>query len=89
MFDNEKPAHACYVAPFAMDSTLVTNAQYAEFVADGGYQKPDFWSAAGRAWLMGAGALGAALLAARRRAVALHALRQRKPRWRRTNRCAM
>ena len=42
----------CYVAPFRIDAGLVTNAQYAEFVADGGYQNGQFWSAAGSAWLM-------------------------------------
>jgi EgtB-related family protein len=35
-----------------MDSTLVSNAQYGEFVADGGYQNPHFWTEAGRQWLM-------------------------------------
>jgi gamma-glutamyl hercynylcysteine S-oxide synthase len=52
VFDNEKWTHACHVPPFTMDSTLVSNAQYSEFIADGGYQNPRFWSAAGRAWLM-------------------------------------
>ena len=52
-FDNERRAHRCYVAPFSIDSTLVSNAQYAEFVDDGGYQNRQFWSAAGSAWLMG------------------------------------
>lgn len=52
VFDNEKWAHACYVPPFTMDSTLVSNAQYGEFIDDGGYQKPQFWSFAGRNWLM-------------------------------------
>lgn len=52
VFDNEKWEHACYVPPFTMDSTLVSNAQYAEFITDGGYQKPQFWTAAGRDWLM-------------------------------------
>jgi ergothioneine biosynthesis protein EgtB len=52
VFDNEKWAHACHVAPFSMDSTLVPNSQYAEFTADGGYQRPQFWSEAGRAWLL-------------------------------------
>jgi iron(II)-dependent oxidoreductase len=53
VFDNEKPPHQCYVAPFRIDAGLVTNAQYAEFVADGGYEQAGFWSVAGRAWLMG------------------------------------
>jgi iron(II)-dependent oxidoreductase len=52
VFDNEKWGHPCYVPPFTMDSTLVSNAQFTEFIDDGGYQKPQFWSAAGRAWLM-------------------------------------
>jgi ergothioneine biosynthesis protein EgtB len=52
VFDNEKWAHPVHVPGFCIDSTLVTNAQYAEFIADGGYQRPQWWSAAGRAWLM-------------------------------------
>jgi len=52
VFDNEQWAHPVYVPAFTMDSTLVSNAQYAEFVADGGYENPRYWSAAGRAWLM-------------------------------------
>ncbi|OWW19746.1 selenoneine synthase SenA [Noviherbaspirillum denitrificans] len=52
VFDNEKWAHAMHVPAFVMDSTLVSNAQFGEFVEDGGYQKPQFWSNAGRAWLM-------------------------------------
>ncbi|WP_426191133.1 selenoneine synthase SenA [Massilia sp. DWR3-1-1] len=52
-FDNEQPALACHVAPFRMDASLVTNAQYMDFVDDGGYQQRQFWSTAGSAWLMG------------------------------------
>ncbi|CAN5242221.1 ergothioneine biosynthesis protein EgtB [soil metagenome] len=52
VFDNEKWAHAMYVPQFSLDSTLVSNAQFAEFVADGGYQNPKYWTGAGRAWLM-------------------------------------
>jgi iron(II)-dependent oxidoreductase len=51
-FDNEKWAHAVRVPAFTMDSMLVTNAQYCDFVADGGYQNPQFWTSAGREWLM-------------------------------------
>lgn len=53
MFDNEKPPFACYVAPFRMDANLVSNAQYTDFVDDGGYQNRQYWSVAGSAWLMG------------------------------------
>jgi ergothioneine biosynthesis protein EgtB len=52
MFDNEKFAHSCYVPPFRMDSTLVTNAQFADFIADGGYDNRQFWSLSGADWLM-------------------------------------
>jgi iron(II)-dependent oxidoreductase len=52
VFDNEKWARACHVPAFTLDSTLVSNAQYGEFIADGGYEKPQFWSNGGRAWLM-------------------------------------
>ena len=52
VFDNEKWAHPCYVPPFEMGATLVTNAQYMEFIEEGGYDNPRYWSAAGREWLM-------------------------------------
>jgi len=52
VFDNEKWEHPCYVPAFVMDSTLISNAQYTEFIADGGYQNPQYWTNAGRAWLM-------------------------------------
>jgi iron(II)-dependent oxidoreductase len=52
VFDNEKQAHACYVAPFEIDAGPVTNAQFADFMEDGGYQNRQFWSVAGSAWLM-------------------------------------
>ena len=51
-FDNEKSAHPVLVPAFSIDSTLVSNAQYGEFIADGGYQKPAFWTPGGRDWLM-------------------------------------
>jgi ergothioneine biosynthesis protein EgtB len=53
VFDNEKPARRCYVAPFAIDADAITNGQFAEFVQDGGYEHPQFWTPAARAWLMG------------------------------------
>jgi gamma-glutamyl hercynylcysteine S-oxide synthase len=52
VFDNEKWAHACYVPTFIMDSTLVSNAQYADFIDDGGYQHPQYWTKGGLQWLM-------------------------------------
>ena len=51
VFDNEKWSHAVDVQPFSMARAPVTNAQFAEFVDDGGYADPRWWGQAGRAWL--------------------------------------
>ena len=45
--DNERPAHSRYVSAFAIDIAPVTNAQYVEFIADGGYERPELWSERG------------------------------------------
>jgi iron(II)-dependent oxidoreductase len=45
--DNEQPAHLVHVPPFFIDTTPVTNAAYAEFIAAGGYDDPRWWSPAG------------------------------------------
>jgi iron(II)-dependent oxidoreductase len=50
VFDNEKWGHPVKVAPFAMASRCVTNGEFAGFVADGGYARPDLWSADGNVW---------------------------------------
>ncbi len=51
VFDNEKWAHVVRVTSFAIARCCVTNAEFAVFVGDGGYTRPEFWSDAGRAWL--------------------------------------
>jgi gamma-glutamyl hercynylcysteine S-oxide synthase len=48
--DNERPAHVIDLMPFYIDTTPVTNANYAEFIADGGYHEPRMWSEAGWAY---------------------------------------
>lgn len=45
--DNERPAHPVHVPAFAIDIAPVTNEQYLAFVGDGGYERPDLWSARG------------------------------------------
>lgn len=45
--DNERPAHAEDVPAFRIGRVPVTNGEYAEFVADGGYGSPCWWSARG------------------------------------------
>ena len=56
VFDNEKWCHRVEVAPFQIARAPVTNAEFAEFVADGGYASPAHWSDAGWRWREAAGA---------------------------------
>jgi iron(II)-dependent oxidoreductase len=53
--DNERPAHPVDVPGFWLDTTPVTNAAYAEFIADGGYDDARLWSADGWAHRQRAG----------------------------------
>jgi ergothioneine biosynthesis protein EgtB len=55
VFDNERPALPCRVAPFAIDAGLVSNAAWLAFMGDGGYRQLRYWSEAGRAWLADSG----------------------------------
>ena len=57
-YDNERPAHATELAPFWIDVHPVTNGDFARFVDDGGYERPDAWSEAGWAWRREAGLVG-------------------------------
>ncbi len=50
VFDNEKWGHAIAVAPFRMAKATVTNGEFLNFVAAGGYARREFWSDAGWAW---------------------------------------
>ncbi|MEU3841228.1 ergothioneine biosynthesis protein EgtB [Streptomyces sp. NPDC028635] len=45
--DNEQPAHVREVAPFAIDTTPVTNRAYQAFIEDGGYDDPRWWTREG------------------------------------------
>ena len=42
-FDNEQPRHRVYLAPFALASRPVTNAEYLEFIRDDGYENAAHW----------------------------------------------
>lgn len=42
-FDNERPRHRTFVAPFALAERLVTAAEFAAFIIDGGYETPSLW----------------------------------------------
>lgn len=54
-FDNEFPRHRVYVEPFALASRLVTNAEWLEFMADGGYRQPLLWLSDGWSTVQGHG----------------------------------
>jgi ergothioneine biosynthesis protein EgtB len=42
-FDNELPRHKTYLEDYRIANRLVTNGEYLEFIADGGYQRPELW----------------------------------------------
>lgn len=50
VFDNEKWAHPIGVRPFCISRAAVTNAEFAAFVADGGYRRRELWSPEGWTW---------------------------------------
>ena len=42
-YDNERPRHHAVVEPFLIDRTPVSNAAYADFLADMGVEPPMYW----------------------------------------------
>ncbi|MEK8092155.1 ergothioneine biosynthesis protein EgtB [Methylocystis sp. IM3] len=42
-WDNEGPRHDALVCPFRLADRLVTNWEWLEFIADGGYKAPGLW----------------------------------------------
>jgi iron(II)-dependent oxidoreductase len=50
VFDNEKWAHPVRLRPFAIARAPVTQAEFATFVEDDGYHRPDLWSKPGWQW---------------------------------------
>jgi len=42
-FDNELPRHQQWLEPFRLADRLVTNGEWLEFMADGGYRRPELW----------------------------------------------
>jgi ergothioneine biosynthesis protein EgtB len=54
-FDNEGPRHRAFLRPFEIGARLVTNAEWADFIADGGYHEPRWWLSAGWDWVRAQG----------------------------------
>ena len=60
LFDAERYAHPLHIEPFSISRAPVTNAEYLQFVEDGGYSERcrEFWCHEGWRWLTrGAGAM--------------------------------
>jgi ergothioneine biosynthesis protein EgtB len=46
-YDNELPRHKVWQEPYSLAGRLVTNGEFAEFIAAGGYRKAELWLSAG------------------------------------------
>ena len=49
-FDCESPRHPVLLPRHALADRPVTNGEWQDFIADGGYARPEFWLADGWAW---------------------------------------
>lgn len=54
-FDNELPRHRVYLEDFELADRPVTNAEFAEFIDDGGYRTPALWLSDGWARIQAEG----------------------------------
>lgn len=50
-YDQEQPAHVVRLKDFSIRKSLVTNAEYMEFMDAGGYENPGHWHSDGWVWL--------------------------------------
>ncbi len=55
-YDNERSRHSVELDPFLIDAIPVTEAAYAAFIAEGGYETRELWSDEGWAWRSESGA---------------------------------
>ncbi len=52
-FDNELPRHEQWLTPYRLADRLVTNGEWLDFIADGGYARHDLWLSDGWALVTG------------------------------------
>jgi ergothioneine biosynthesis protein EgtB len=52
VFDNEKWSHDIILSDFQIAPSLITNTQYKQFMAAGGYESLQYWNEAGQKWLL-------------------------------------
>jgi ergothioneine biosynthesis protein EgtB len=50
VYDNELPAHNVSLTEFKIDRLQTTNEEYARFIAEGGYERREWWSEEGWQW---------------------------------------
>ena len=50
-YDNELSRHTVYLHEYEVSKSLVTNAEYLEFINDGGYQNFNLWLDEGWSWI--------------------------------------
>jgi ergothioneine biosynthesis protein EgtB len=59
-FDNESPRHSVLLQPYRLADRLVTCGDYAQFIADGGYERASLWLSDGWAAVQAGGWKGPA-----------------------------
>jgi formylglycine-generating enzyme required for sulfatase activity len=57
-YDNELSHHVVFLHEYEIGRSLVTNAEYLEFVNDGGYQNSNLWLDEGWSWVQENGIKG-------------------------------
>jgi len=54
-FDSERPRHRFFLEPHEIAGRRVTNGEWREFIADGGYRSPALWLSEGWDWVRSSG----------------------------------
>jgi ergothioneine biosynthesis protein EgtB len=54
-FDCERPRHQALLHPHAIAARCVTNGEWMQFIAEGGYRTPGLWLSEGWDWVCGSG----------------------------------